>query len=128
MQDQTKEEDSSEEGTESEDHTEKESGVEAEDHAEKEKEHDKEEEEAEQEAIDYSYGPASDQPRLAPIRTQSKRQRPGLGATRHTSYEGNPFDLDRVATRESFRREARSRQPSINLSRTVSKVSRASKK
>lgn len=79
-------------------------------------------ESAEQEALDYSY---ESEPRaaegFAPIRpTQS---RPQHQVTRKMSYEGNPFDLDRVNTRESFKSTGNGM-----LSRTGSKASRASRK
>ncbi|KAL1585222.1 hypothetical protein WHR41_05866 [Cladosporium halotolerans] len=79
-------------------------------------------ESAEQEALDYSY---ESEPRaaegFAPIRpTQS---RPQHQVTRKMSYEGNPFDLDRVNTRESFKSTGNGM-----LSRSGSKASRASRK
>lgn len=94
-----------------------------EEHVDKEKEHQEEREEEEQEAIDYSYGPEDEQPQFRRIRTnQSAKTRPSLAAVRPKSYEGNPFDLDRINTRESFRWEQRSDRGS--LSRTPSKASR----
>lgn len=63
-------------------------------------------EEEETEAIDYSYEeehfPDSN---LQPIRTSASR---ASVLRKVQSYEGNPFDLDRVNTRESFRREGKS--------------------
>ncbi|KAK0934373.1 MFS siderochrome iron transporter 1 [Friedmanniomyces endolithicus] len=92
---------------------------------EKDKEMDREREEEEQEAIDYSYEeenlPAGG--RFEKIKTNQPR--PVL-AKRGTSYEGNPFDLDRVNTRESFSSEKRSleRTNSRRLSRATSRASR----
>ncbi|EMD01230.1 hypothetical protein BAUCODRAFT_202494 [Baudoinia panamericana UAMH 10762] len=71
-----------------------------EDRAEREKEKQEEREEEEQEAIDYSYEEERlpEGGRFQQIKTGQRR--PSL-AKRHTSYEGNPFDLDRVNTRET---------------------------
>ncbi|KAK4547377.1 MFS siderochrome iron transporter 1 [Oleoguttula mirabilis] len=89
-----------------------------------EKQHEKElrREEEEQEAIDYSYEPENEEDggRFQKIRTNQTRP---AGARRRSSYEGNPFDLDRVNTRESFRRSG-SRAGSVGLSRASSKASR----
>lgn len=91
--------------------------------AEKEKEHEHAHEEAEtrreeeeQEAIDYSYGVESSQPRFEKIKTTQSRPQ---GVRRGTSYDGNPFDLDRVNTRESFKRKNGG-----SLSRASSRASR----
>jgi len=56
---------------------------------------------------------------------KTNQPRPVL-AKRATSYEGNPFDLDRVNTRESFGSEKRSleRTNSRRLSRANSRASR----
>lgn len=120
LQNQTQDDDSTEE-----------EGVEEEDHVDKEKEHQEEREEAEQEAIDYSYGPESEQPQLEQIQTtQSRSSRPGrpsLAMIRTKSYEANPFDMDRVNTRESFRWEARAARARA-LSRTTSKASKTSRR
>ena len=77
-------------------------------------------EEEEQEAIDYSYEDEQDVTRhsgFAPIKPPQSRP---AGAKRMQSYEANPFDLDRVNTRESFKR----RGSSAGLSRQSSKASR----
>ena len=95
MQAQTQQDDSTEE-----------EGTQGEDPADKEKEHQEEREEMEQEAIDYSYEPESEQPQFERIRTNQSR--PSSAKIRTKTYEGNPFDLDRTNTRESFRWEARS--------------------
>ena len=74
----------------------------------------------EQEAIDYSFQDETRGEGFAPIRpTQS---RPDGTATK-TSYEGNPFDLDRVNTRESFKSSGVGRR-----SRSNSRASRTSRK
>ena len=73
----------------------------------------------EQEALDYSYEDETRGEGFAPIRpTQSRPE----GATRARSYDGNPFDLDRVNTRESFKNSGGGR-----LSRANSRASKASK-
>jgi len=84
-------------------------------------EKEKEREEEEQEAIDYSYdAPRPDeQPRFEEIKTNQPRPQ---GARRRTSYDGNPFDLDRVNTRESFKGERRG--STKGLSRASSRTSR----
>jgi len=88
-------------------------------------EKEKEREEEEQEAIDYSYeAEEQPEPRFEQIKTNQARPQ---GARRGTSYEGNPFDLDRVNTRSSFNSERRpsgGRQPSRMLSRASSRASR----
>lgn len=94
--------------------------------AHEEKEHAKElrREEEEQEAIDYSYEPEEDREaggRFQKIRTSQSQRRPA-GARRGTSYEGNPFDLDRVNTRESFKRKGST--AGSGLSRSSSRTSR----
>ncbi|KAK0253454.1 MFS siderochrome iron transporter 1 [Friedmanniomyces endolithicus] len=92
---------------------------------EKDKEMEREREEEEQEAIDYSYEDerVPEGSRFEKIKTNQPR--PVL-AKRATSYEGNPFDLDRVNTRESFGSEKRSleRTNSRRLSRANSRASR----
>lgn len=99
----------------------------SEDRAEEEKEHKEEErEEEEQEAIDLSYEDEPAGGRFEQIKTHQRRP----SAPAHTkSYEANPFDLDRVNTRESFKyeRNSLSRTTSRNsksLSRTTSRTSR----
>ncbi|KAK3704264.1 hypothetical protein LTR37_013938 [Vermiconidia calcicola] len=107
--------------------SEEEAGVAAfEDPKDREKEHEEEREEQEQEAIDYSYEDESEQPRFERIRTtQSQQSRPSLAMARTKSYEANPFDLDRINTRESFRWEARRR---AELSRQNTRSSKTSRK
>lgn len=73
----------------------------------------------EQEALDYSYEDQTRGESFAPIRaTQSRPQ----GSERRASYDGNPFDLDRVNTRESFKSSGNGK-----LSRANSRASKASK-
>ena len=109
------------------DSTEDEEGTQSEDHVDKDKEHqeEREEQEQEQEAIDYSYGREEEQPQFERIR--STPTRPSLAVLRTKSYEGNPFDLDRVNTRESFKWEYRSDQGG-SLPRASSKASKASRR
>ncbi|KAK5120585.1 MFS siderochrome iron transporter 1 [Meristemomyces frigidus] len=89
-----------------------------------EKQHEKQlrREEEEQEAIDYSYEPENEEAEGRFQRIRTNQSRPA-GAQRRSSYEGNPFDLDRVNTRESFKRSG-SRAGSGRLSRASSKASR----
>ncbi|OQO05106.1 hypothetical protein B0A48_08126 [Cryoendolithus antarcticus] len=77
----------------------------------------------EQEAIDYSYEEENiaEGSGFKPIRATMSRPQ---AAARKRSYEGNPFDLDRVNTRESFRRQG----GGGGLSRTSSRTSRKSRK
>ncbi|KAK5110379.1 MFS siderochrome iron transporter 1 [Meristemomyces frigidus] len=107
--------------------------------AEREKEGREEREEEEIEAIDYSYAPERAQTNrhsrgiFEEIKTQ--QQRPS-GPAHAKSYEHNPFDLDRVNTRESFAAERnslsrtnsrateRSRTGRMSLSRVGSRASR----
>jgi len=96
------------------------SRTESDDAVDKAKEHEEEREANEQEAIDYSYGDAEDQPGFARIKTNQSR--PSMTASRRKSYEGNPFALDRVNTRESFKYEGSSKK-GPGLSRTSSKTS-----
>lgn len=72
----------------------------ADEKAEARKEHEEDDRNnTEQEAIDYSY---EGEPRFESIQT-GQQTRPGVeGAERKKSYEGNPFDLDRTNTRDSF--------------------------
>jgi hypothetical protein len=93
-----------------------------EDEVDKEKEHEEEREDAEQEAIDYSYEQEAE-PRFQRIRTGQSQTRPSLAGTRSKSYEGNPFDLDRTNTKDSFAWEARR-----STSRRSSRASKASRK
>jgi hypothetical protein len=89
-----------------------------------EKEGQEEREEEEQEAIDYSYEQQRpvDGSRFEQIKTGQRR--PSIGK-RGTSYDGNPFDLDRVNTRESFRNERRSEESRVRrASRASSRASR----
>jgi hypothetical protein len=78
------------------------------------------EQQEEQEAFDFSYEQENTAGSgFAPIRpTQSRPQ----GAARKQSYDGNPFDLDRINTRESFK------QTPGRLSRSSSRASKRSKK
>ena len=74
----------------------------------------------EHEAIEYSSEDETRSNGFAPIfPTQS---RPG-GTARKTRYDGNPFDLDRVNTRESFKNSGLDK-----LSCSTSRVSKASRK
>ena len=95
------------------------SGTQSEDSADKAKEHEEEREEEIHEALDESYKPEEEQPRLEPIRTKSSKRPAAL--RRHTSYADSPFDLDRTNTKSSFRYE---RRPST--SRSAGKTSRSS--
>lgn len=89
--------------------------------SEREEEKEREREEEEQEAFDYSYEGEDYQPRFEQIKTTASKP---VGPRRGTSYEGNPYDIDRVNTRESFKS---SRRQSRANSRAVSRVnSRAS--
>jgi hypothetical protein len=74
----------------------------------------------EHEALDYSYEDETRGNGFAPIRPTLSRPD---GTARKTSYDGNPFDLDRVNTRESFRNNNPGR-----LSRSTSRASRTSRK
>ncbi|TKX23967.1 MFS transporter-like protein 65 [Elsinoe australis] len=60
--------------------------------------------EKEQEAFDESYDDENAlEPRFEEIKTgQAPRQQDGGKLAKTKSYEGNPYDIDRVATRESF--------------------------
>lgn len=58
------------------------------------------EEEEEQTAADYSYEAEEDQPHFEEIRAGKDNKREGLSRT--STYESNPFDIDRVNTRDSF--------------------------
>lgn len=66
-----------------------------------------EETEEEAEAPEYS---AIDEPRFAPIQASHSQRMP-------TSYDDNPYDIDRVNTRESFG-PSRSRSSSVNSRRS----------
>ncbi|KAF4549545.1 MFS-type transporter-like protein 27 [Elsinoe fawcettii] len=70
--------------------------------------------EKEQEAQDMSYDDESAlEPRFEEIRTgQEARQPDGAKLTKTKSYEGNPYDIDRTATRESFAANRASRTTS----------------
>ncbi|EME88247.1 uncharacterized protein MYCFIDRAFT_159481 [Pseudocercospora fijiensis CIRAD86] len=73
-----------------------------------------EEEEARRESIIESEIGEDDEPRFAPITASKSRT-----AQPETSYELSPFDLDRVNTRESFKRSAsRSRANSRSSSKS----------
>lgn len=87
----------------------------------KAKEHEEEREEAEQDALDHSYEPEEEQPGFARIRTNQSR--PSISQGRRKSYEGNPFHLDRVNTKESFKWESKSQKGSTR-SRASSTASR----
>lgn len=102
------------------DSIEEETGAQAEDYADKAKELEEEREEEVQEAIDYSYRPEDEQPRLEPIKSSSGR-RPST-MRRRTSYDDSPFDLDRINTNSSFRYE---RNP--GRSRVASRSSKSSR-
>lgn len=57
----------------------------------------------EQAAIDYSYEAEEDQPRFEGIKTQGEQDgNSRIKLSRTKSYEANPYDIDRVATRDSF--------------------------
>ena len=86
----------------------------------KAKEHEEEREEEEtQDALDHS---ADAQPEgFARIRTNQSR--PSISANRRMSYEQNPFHLDRVNTKDSFKWESKSTKGS-NRSRASSFASR----
>ncbi|KAF2768013.1 major facilitator superfamily transporter [Teratosphaeria nubilosa] len=97
-----------------------------------EKEHERErrqerEEEEEQEAFDYSYEQENEpgSGRFQRIRTNQSRPQ---GAERKTSYEHNPYDLDRINTRESFKGERKCTQAAQGSGRASRSSSRASKK
>lgn len=73
----------------------------------------------EQEAFDYSYEPENTASEgFAPIKGTNTRP----GTARKTSYDHNPFDLDRVNTRESFK--GKDGQSGGRLSRASSRASR----
>jgi MFS family permease len=84
-----------------------------------EKKHAERRESIEQEALDYSYEDETRGEGFAPIRpTQSRPE----ALTRVKSYDANPFDLDRVNTRDSFKNSGGGK-----LSRSNSRASKASK-
>ena len=112
MQNQAQEDDSSEGGEE----------PKFEEPADRRKSGQEEREEEEQQAVDYSYEAESEQPRFEEIRTIPGR--PAV-TVRTKSYDANPFDLDRINTRESFKWEARSDR---TRSRTGSMSSKRSRK
>lgn len=92
---------------------------------EKEKEHEereRQEEREEQEAFDYSYEDENQPEGSRFQRIKTNQSRPA-GAKRRASYEANPFDLDHVNTRESFKRERKSSEVG-RLSRASSRTSR----
>ncbi|KAF2223014.1 major facilitator superfamily domain-containing protein [Elsinoe ampelina] len=64
--------------------------------------------EKEQEARDMSYDDEEAlEPRFEDIRTGNEARQPdGAKLVKTKSYEGNPYDIDRVATRESFQTRA----------------------
>lgn len=91
------------------------------------------EEDREAEAIDYSYedetslDPQVDSTRFQRIRTNQslRRQQSNVDAL----YEGNPFDLDRVNTRESFARaKGDSRASSLKSKRSNKSLKGAARK
>jgi len=87
-----------------------------------EREHAKLEREAEEEveAIDYSFeDPNAPMPRFERIKTATER--------RGSEYDGNPYDIDRVNTRESFARSRSNSRPS-SLKQTKSGRSVRSKR
>lgn len=69
-------------------------------------------EEEEQTALDYSYEAEQDQPHFEEIKTKAHSTHDGGRLSRTSTYEGNPFDIDRVNTRESFTPGHRSRASS----------------
>ena len=75
----------------------------------------------EQEAFDYSYEEENQPSGGAFERIKINQSRPGA-ARRATSYQGNPYDLDRINTRDSFPGERRS--GSRRQSRASSRSSR----
>ena len=95
------------EQSEDDDDAEDKSGEGSEDSVDNAKANEEEREEEEvQEALDESYKPEDQQPRMEPIKpTQSRRP---SAMRRQTSYDNSPFDLDRTNTRTSFRYETRS--------------------
>lgn len=84
----------------------------------------KQEQLEEQEAYDYSYETENTAGEgFAPIKSTRSRPQP---TGRKTSYDGNPFDLDRVNTRESFKRTPS--QSGGRLSRASSRASSRSRR
>ena len=96
-------------------------GGQSEDPADKAKEREEEREEVEQEALDYSYEPEHEQPRLEPIKSTASRR---SKLQREKSYDLSPFDLDRMNTRDTFLWEARRRARSSTGSHASKKSSR----
>lgn len=64
-----------------------------------------EEQEKEEEAgaIDDSYSSGGEQPQFEEIKTTTDGPQPGR-LSRSSTYEANPYDIDRVNTRDSFSR------------------------
>lgn len=94
----------------------------SEDAVDKAKEHEEEREEEEQAAFDPIHQDREFEAGFARIKTNQSR--PSMSGSRRKSYEGNPFHLDRVNTKESFKWENRSTKSGGNLSRTSSRASR----
>jgi hypothetical protein len=80
----------------------------------------REEEQQQQQTTGYPYESASEQPHFEGIRQAPSR---AATMTRMKSYEGNPFDLDRINTRESFRWEERSNRTLSHVGSMGSKLS-----
>ncbi|KAF2761513.1 MFS general substrate transporter [Pseudovirgaria hyperparasitica] len=77
------------------------------------------EEEAEQEAMDFSYGARTDELVLAPTRTDCTRADSRSERRSREVYDESPYDIDRVNTKESFK----DKNSSLSLSTTKSRDS-----
>lgn len=95
----------------------------SEDAVDKAKENEEEREETEQAAFDPVHQDREAEAEAGFARIRTNQSRPSISGSRRKSYEGNPFHLDRVNTRESFKWESKSAK-SGNLSRTSSRTSR----
>lgn len=77
-------------------------------------------EERRQSVVDSEKG-ADASPGFAPIKPTHSRKssrRPSMNGSTDGSYSFNPFDLDRVNTRDSFKRPTNSRKGSFTSSKT----------